>query len=84
MLPEQNVCSGRHVLSFAAKITSSGHGPNCHANSGGNAGVPNGHASSGARQHPTKFRGRQYSLGAAVKSAQHVRSPMLRQKPNQQ
>lgn len=82
VLPKQNVCPGQHVLSFAAKFTSSGHGPNCHANSGGNAGAPNGHASSGAKQRPTKFRGRRCSLGAAVQSAQHARTPILLQRPS--
>ena len=40
------------------EITSNVRGPNRHASSGGNAGVPSGHASSDATAHPSNSRDR--------------------------
>jgi hypothetical protein len=77
MLPGQNVCPGQHILPFATNFAGSGHGPNCHASSGDSASDPNGHASSAATQRPIKFRGRQYSRGAAVQLALHERFLIL-------
>jgi hypothetical protein len=84
MLPEQNFCPGQHVLSYATNFAGSGHGPNCRASSGGNAGVPSGHASNGAKKRPIKFRGRPCSSGAAAQSAPHARFLILLQRLNPQ
>ena len=80
----QNVCPGRHILPFATSFAGSGRGPNGRASTGGNASVPNGHASNGARKRPIKFRGRQYSWGAAEQLAQRARFPILPRRPNPQ
>ena len=66
------------------QITSSGHGPTGRASSDGNAGVPIGHASSGATAHPTRVQGRPRNPGAAAQSAQPAQAQTPPQKSNLQ